>query len=204
MRSTIDRDWRDNLYFGLKPPTGKAEIIANSSDLLSNMLEPGYKQTIPQCLHVSLVSCNKHACPPESLIAQIHDRMNGFKGSSIDIVFDRLGAFGRNSIVLYKGGTDYAFDALRRSILVRTMVLPDIRRANRNSASPHMTIFHGKLLGSARRVETLAWRAQEVLLIYSHNGASWHTVVGRWPLTANKFEADATRSSAKHDWDLFY
>lgn len=193
----------NNLYFGLKPSLAEADAIDAKTCSWVGVLKPGFTRPSPQCLHVSLASCDRHDNLPESLIAQLHDLMNGFNGPPIDIVFDRLGLFGGNAIVLYSTVINHAFQTMRNSLLARLAALPSIRRTNGKTAVPHMTVFRGGLRVPSRQVEPILRRFGEVLLIYSHNGAGRHTIVGRWRLTASRFDTDPEQGSGGQHRDLF-
>lgn len=173
--AAVDPSSADNVFFMVG---GMEAERRTACDLAETLAPPGAQLRPASVLHATLVLVGAYDPRAVSRAIQIGGLM---RGSSFQLVFDRLERFGNGAVVLSCAETPDAFLDVRRQL---TQAARSLGKDVVGGQRPHLTVAYG---GAAfeliRLAEPLVWEAREVLLVRSLHGKATHVELGRWSLS---------------------
>ena len=133
----------------------------------------------PDLLHMTLLGFVDLARPPDGFsLSALLATLNGFEANPFDVVFDTI--VERKAVTLRSSSPLTAARAFQRKLVdfLKRRGFPYFGEA----PVPHVTInYHGDGRGD-QRIDPIAFRIEEVLLIESITGKTQHEPRGRLPL----------------------
>lgn len=116
----------------------------------------------------------------ESFVERVSRTMAGLNLAPFDVVFDQLGGFKSDNVVLQgQGGLEAlkAFQATLRQALAWEKLDKGFRQF-----TPHMTVIYGQPGQEITMIDPVRWTVREFVLVISHQGQGRHEVLARFPL----------------------
>lgn len=169
------------LFFALLPPLALRPLIAGEGARVG----PLRSVVAQDRLHVTLGITADFAELREGLVRLMLRIGDGLRVGPAAVMFDRLVA-SPGLAALRPSRTSKGLAALAGEIAAPVGRSGLLRPGYR--CSPHLTLGYRDGPAFARPVEPIAWRADELVLVHSHVGATRHDVVGRWPLSSRQGE----------------
>ena len=182
-KSTVLATGRFKLFFALRPLPEAAQAIAQKSVELGRIHGIQGSLVLADHLHISLHSVGLYETIPQSALDAACRAGAALHSDGFEVVFDQAMSFNQGTYVLCPGEGTQAIQGLYLSL---GMAMADAGFAKRAANfTPHMTLSYRGQLVAKHSIAPLRWRACEVVLINSHQGAGVHEVLGRWPLNAD-------------------
>ena len=178
---------RHKLFFALRPEGEAAARVADLTEGLRRRHGLAGWPTPAGRLHISLNGLGRHHRCPDGLVTAVRAALHGLAWPSFVVALDRCGSWGRGEgkrpVVLWADdgliGARLLFEAIHHRLGAAHVVRGPVRDFN-----PHMTLLRDETNVAERRVEPVAWRVRELVLLDSVHGAARHEVLARWPLRA--------------------
>ncbi|MFT3898564.1 MAG: 2'-5' RNA ligase family protein [Thermomonas sp.] len=175
----------DRLFFALFPDDAAAARIAALAEAKCREHGVRGKPLRSDRLHVTLFHLGDRVGLPEDVVAAAGRAAGAMHGSSFDIAFDTVASFAAHRVqkpFVLKASTGN--EALRA---FHARLKDALRRAGlgehaRGSFEPHVTLAYDPQLVPAQAVETIAWRAHELVLVHSLLGQTRHVRLASWRL----------------------
>jgi 2'-5' RNA ligase len=176
----------DRLFFAIFPDGDAAARIAQLARHLRGEHGLKGKPLEAQRLHVTLHHLGDFAGLPQDIIAMACQAAATDAMPPFEITFDRVVSFSRSPaklpFVLLRGNEVPALTMLQRA-LGMAMGKAGLKVSHtKSSYTPHVTLLYDDHAVPEQAVETVAWTAQEFVLVHSLLGEHRHVPLARWAL----------------------
>ena len=174
------------LYLFAMLPDGVGDHIAVSNDIEPAL--PGLKLVSAARRHITLADFSMDDAPEDYRIQLAHWVMATVPPFAFRVVFDQLVASARNTLLK---ASQPLIGALQAQAHVLDMLrhygldLPD-----KAAPVPHVTLGYGhRDSGGVQPIDGISWLVDELVLVRSWHGRTWHEELGRWTLPMRPREA---------------
>jgi 2'-5' RNA ligase len=175
----------DRLFFGLVPSAADVPEIVSCIQCLRTRFDLRGKPLLPAHLHISLYWLGDYVCLPKAVVAAACEAGAMMSAPTFNVIFDRAMSFYRKGrtcpFVLRPSDDIIALSAVYRA-LGEAMTKVGLRRWVSSHFTPHMTMLYDQQIVKEQAVETLRWRANELVLVHSLLRRNRHIHLARWPL----------------------
>ena len=167
------------LYLFARLPDGVGEHLDVSNDIAPAL--PGLKLVSSARRHITLADLTMIDAPQAHVIAMIGWIMATMPPFAFRVMFDRIVTSARHSLLK-------ASEPLTGALACQAHVVAMARHYGLDLPAdaapvPHVTLGygHGATRG-VRPIDGLSWLVDELVLVRSWHGRSWHEELGRWQL----------------------
>ncbi|WP_454886053.1 2'-5' RNA ligase family protein [Sphingomonas oryzagri] len=174
------------LYLFAMLPDGVGDHIAISNDVEPAL--PGLKLVSTARRHITLANLSAVDVPEDFRIQLAQWVMATVPPFAFHVVFDQIVAGGRSTLLT-------ASQPLLGALEAQTHVLDMLRQYGlelpaKAAPTPHVTIGYGYREGregpGVQSIDGISWLADELVLVRSWRGRTWHEELGRWQLPARQ------------------
>jgi 2'-5' RNA ligase len=174
------------LYLFALLPEGVGDHLAISNDIEPAL--PGLKLVSAARRHITLADLSMSDAPEDYRIQLAHWVMATVPPFAFRVVFDQLVASARNTLLKASQPLVGALEAQGHVLdMLRHygLDLPD-----KAAPVPHVTLgYSHRDSGGVQPIDGISWLVDELVLVRSWQGRTWHEELGRWTLPVRAREA---------------
>lgn len=174
----------DRLFFAIFPSASAAERIASLARRLRS--EQGLKgrPLATDRFHVTLHHLGDHAGLPQDIVARAQTAAAAVVAAPFEVAFDRAASFRRprNCPFVLRGAEGVVALTVFQQALGSKLKEAGLARWAEAGFTPHLTLLYDDRCVDEQAIETIAWTAQEFVLVHSLIGQTRHVPLARWPL----------------------
>jgi RNA 2',3'-cyclic 3'-phosphodiesterase len=176
------------LYLFVPLPDDVGEHLAVSNDV--EPMLPGLRLVSAARRHITLASLHAADVPQDHIIQLARWVMATMPPFAFHVVFDQLVSGARSTLLKASQPLVGALEAQAHFLdMMRHYGLDLPREAG---PVPHVTLGYGyPEARGVRPIDGISWLADELVLVRSWPGRTWHEELGRWRLPARAREAAA-------------
>ena len=183
----------DRLFFALFPDKATAGEIALLAEKLRQQHGLKGKPLKTERFHITLHHLGDYAGLPKGIVDSALQAASGMSWPRFGVAFDRAESFmsmPRNRPFVLRAGEGEGGEKLMRfqQALGQAMRLAGLGRWAKAGYTPHVTLLYDDRGVAGQAVPTLAWTAQEFVLVHSLLGENRHERLASWPLVAKTSE----------------
>lgn len=175
----------DRLFFALFPDDATAVRIAALAASQCERQGLHGKPLRSDRLHVTLFHLGDWAGVPEDVVSAASRAASALGEISFDVAFDTVASFNarraQNPFVLKAASGNEALRGFHAN-LARGLRQAGLAQWTRGNFEPHVTLAYDRQLVPPQPVESIAWRAREVVLVHSLLGQTRHIRLASWNL----------------------
>lgn len=174
------------LYLFAMLPEGVGDHLAISNDVEPAL--PGLKLVSTARRHITLANLSAVDVPEDFRIQLAQWVMATVPPFAFHVVFDQLVAGARSALLK-------ASQPLLGALEAQAHVLDMLRQygldlPGKAAPVPHVTLGYGTSeAGGTRPIDGISWLVDELVLVRSWHGRTWHEELGRWRLPARQRDA---------------
>ena len=186
-RPPVPHEGKDRLFFALFPEGHAAQKLLELGAELKTRHRLAGKLHQESRLHLTLDHLGDFAGKPQDIVeaASVAASELAAQCSSFTVSFDRVLSFGRGResrpLVLKDGGAGNPELAEFRRRLWNALAAAGVPGGARSSFTPHVTLLYDAQVVAEEALGTIAWQAQELVLVHSMMTQTRYDVLGRWP-----------------------
>jgi 2'-5' RNA ligase len=174
---------KERIFFACLPDEATANRIYALAETLKRDKQFEGTLILPEHLHVTLFHLGDWQELPASIVDLAKDAAASVKSSPFDVAFGRFESF-RNRTGIYP--FVLTGDALQwrtlHDALGAALKRAGLGGATQGDFEPHVTLVYDKLRLKPSRIEPIAWRVTDFVLVHSVLGKTQHVHLGRWTL----------------------
>ncbi len=181
--SPLLRSHLPRLYLFARLPDGIGDHIDASNDIEPAL--PGLRLISSARRHITLADLDATGAPQEHVVAMIGWIMATMPPFAFRVMFDQIVTSARHTLLKASEPLLGALECQAHVVeMVRHYGLDLSRRA---MPVPHITLGYGHRegrgrSGDVRAIDGISWLVDELVLVRSWQGRSWHEELGRWHL----------------------
>ena len=167
------------LYLFARLPDGIGDHIDASNDI--EPMLPGLRLISSARRHITLADLGRIDAPQDHVIAMIGWIMATMPPFAFRVLFDQIVTSARHTLLK---ASEPLLGALECQAHVVDMVRHYGLDLPRGAApTPHVTLGYGhRETPGVRPIDGISWLVDELVLVRSWHGRSWHEELGRWRL----------------------
>lgn len=183
----MPREGNDRVFFALFPDGHAARKLLDLGAELKSQHRLSGKLHQESRLHLTLDHLGDFAGKPQDIVddASVAAGELAAQCNSFPVSLDRVVSFGRGKesrpLVLRDSGANPGLEEFRGG-LWDALAARKITGGSRSSFTPHVTLLYDAQVLAEEAVATIAWQAQELVLVHSMMKQTRYEVLGRWPL----------------------
>jgi RNA 2',3'-cyclic 3'-phosphodiesterase len=184
-RMNVERPTQHAIMILAYPKPADAAEISDRNDRFRHRAGLHGRALLTDRLHITLFSLGIYLDVPDDLIAKASKAAAMIVSPPIEVIFNRLETFGRNSSnkPMVLTGDDGLNPVRRfRQDFAMKLIEVGLKKFAKSSFTPHMTLLYDPRTIKRRAIDPVRWTMTEFVLVDSLREQTRHVPIGRWQL----------------------